>query len=47
MMICGNVSSEQEAREIAFIMKLFAVGQRARFLARQIDLDPRYKKGVN
>ena len=37
MIICGNVSTEQEAQEIAFIMRLFAVGQRARVLASQID----------
>ncbi len=40
MIICGNVSTEQEAQEIAFIMRLFAVGQRARVLARQIEKHP-------
>lgn len=35
MMIVGQVSSKQEAREITFIVKLFTVGQRARFLAQK------------
>jgi hypothetical protein len=34
MMIVGNISSKEEANEITFIAKLFIVGQRARFLAR-------------
>lgn len=33
MLIVGQVSSKEEANEITFIMKLFIVGQRARFLA--------------
>jgi len=33
-MIVGNVYDKEEAREIAFIAKLFVVGNRARFLAR-------------
>ena len=41
MMIVGNISSKEEANEITFIAKLFIVGQRARFLARnQIANDP-------
>lgn len=42
MMIVGNISSKEEANEITFIAKLFIVGQRARFLARNqpaSDLD--------
>jgi hypothetical protein len=35
MMIVGQVSSKQEADEITSIVKLFVVGQRARFLARK------------
>jgi hypothetical protein len=35
MLIGGQVSSKEEEREIAFIAKLFVVGQRARFLAQQ------------
>lgn len=34
-MIVGQVSSQEEAREITFIAKLFVVGQRARLLAKQ------------
>lgn len=37
MKIVGQVSSEEEAKEISFIAKLFVVGQRARFLANQRD----------
>jgi hypothetical protein len=43
MMIVGNISSKEEANEITFIAKLFIVGQRARFLARNLaanDSDP-------
>lgn len=41
MMIVGNISSKEEANEITFIAKLFIVGQRARFLARnQVANDP-------
>jgi len=35
MMVVGQVSSKEEAMEINFIAKLFAVGQRARVLAQQ------------
>ncbi len=35
MMIVGQISSQEEAKEITFIAKLFMVGQRARFLAQQ------------
>ena len=35
MMIVGQVPSKQEADEIASIAKLFVVGQRIRFLARE------------
>jgi hypothetical protein len=35
MMIVGQVSNKEEAKEITFIAKLFVVGQRARDLARQ------------
>jgi len=35
MIIVGQVSSKEEANEINFIAKLFAVGQRARYLAKQ------------
>jgi len=35
MIIVGQVSSKEEANEINFIAKLFAVGQRARHLAKQ------------
>lgn len=35
MKIVGQVSSKEEAKEITFIAKLFAVGQRARVLAQQ------------
>ena len=37
MIIVGQVSSKEEANEINFIAKLFAVGQRARYLAKQND----------
>ncbi len=37
MLIVGQVSSQEEAREITFIAKLFVVGQRARQLAREND----------
>ena len=33
MMIVGQISSKDEAKEITFIAKLFVVGQRARDLA--------------
>jgi hypothetical protein len=35
MIIVGQVSSQEEAKEITFIAKLFVVGQRARILAQQ------------
>ncbi len=35
MMIVGQVSNPEEAKEITFIAKLFVVGQRARDLARE------------
>ena len=35
MIIVGQVSSKEEAKEITFIAKLFVVGQRARVLAQQ------------
>jgi len=35
MIIVGQVSSKEEAQEITFIAKLFAVGQRAQVLAHQ------------
>ena len=35
MMIVGNISGEQEAKEIEFITKHFVVGNRARALASQ------------
>ncbi|KYK21667.1 hypothetical protein AYK24_08785 [Thermoplasmatales archaeon SG8-52-4] len=35
MLIVGQVSSKEEANEITFIAKLFVVGQRARYLAKQ------------
>ena len=34
MMIVGQVSNQEEAKEITFIVKLFVVGQRARHLAQ-------------
>lgn len=36
MLIVGQVSTKEEAEEITFIAKMFIVGQRARFLAKQI-----------
>ena len=39
MIIVGQVSSREEANEINFIAKLFAVGQRARYLAKQNEVD--------
>ena len=35
MMIVGQVSGQEEAKEITFIAKLFLVGQRARDLAHE------------
>jgi len=35
MMIVGMVSTPQEADDIAFITKLFVLGNRARFLGQQ------------
>ena len=35
MLIVGQVSNKEEARDITFIAKLFVVGQRARDLARE------------
>ena len=37
MQIIGQVSSQEEANEITFIAKLFVVGQRARYLAQEIN----------
>mgnify|MGYP006298312245 CR=1 FL=1 len=37
MLIVGQVSNKEEAKEITFIAKLFVVGQRARNLAREKD----------
>jgi hypothetical protein len=37
VLIVGQVQSKEEANEIAFIAKLFIVGQRARYLAQQKD----------
>jgi hypothetical protein len=37
MMIVGQISNQEEANEISFIAKLFIVGQRARYLARQLN----------
>jgi len=37
MMIVGQVSGKEEAKEITFIMKLFVVGQRARVLAQSCE----------
>ena len=41
MLIVGQVSSKEEANEITFIAKLFIVGQRARFLAsnKQVEIE--------
>jgi len=36
MMIVGQVSNKEEAKEITFIAKLFVVGQRARDLAHDL-----------
>ena len=35
MMIVGQISNKDEAKEITFIAKLFVVGQRARDLANK------------
>lgn len=35
MLIVGQVSSPQEAKEITFIVKCFVVGNRARLLGRK------------
>ena len=35
MLIVGQVSGKEEAKEISFIAKLFVVGQRARDLAKE------------
>jgi len=35
MLIVGQVSDKEEAKEITFIAKLFVVGQRARHLAHE------------
>jgi len=35
MLIVGQVSNKEEAKEITFIAKLFVVGQHARYLARK------------
>jgi hypothetical protein len=36
MMIVGQISSEQEAKEMEFVAKCLVVGNRARVLAAQI-----------
>jgi hypothetical protein len=40
MLIVGQINDKEEASEITFIAKLFVVGQRARYLARET----KYKK---
>ena len=35
MMIVGNISGEQEAKEIEFIAKSFIIANRAKMLAKQ------------
>jgi hypothetical protein len=40
MLIVGQVSSKEEATEITFIAKLFVVGQRARYLALNMNAEP-------
>ena len=37
MMIVGQVNNKDEAKEITFIVKLFVVGQRARYLAHECN----------
>ena len=37
MMIVGQISDKEEAKEITFIAKLFVVGQRARQLAHESE----------
>jgi hypothetical protein len=39
MLIVGQVSSKEEANEITFIAKLFVVGQRARYLALNMNIE--------
>ncbi len=39
IMIVGQVSTPQEAKEIEFITKSFVVGNRARTLAQQLKED--------
>jgi hypothetical protein len=36
MMIVGQISSPEDAREMEFIVKMFVVGNRARLLAERI-----------
>jgi len=36
MMIVGQISSPEEAKEMEFIAKMFVVGNRARLLAEKI-----------
>lgn len=50
MLIVGQVSSKEEAKEIEFIAKMFVVGCRARklghdsFMYRQLEALKRYEK---
>jgi hypothetical protein len=44
MLIVGTISSKEEAKEIQFIAKLFVVGKRARFLAKQMRYNESEKK---
>ena len=39
MMIVGNISGKQEAKEIEFITKSFVIGNRARVLSQQAKLN--------
>ena len=39
MMIVGNISGKQEAKEIEFIAKSFLVGNRAKLLAKEIRIN--------
>jgi len=39
MMIVGNISGKQEAKEIEFIAKSFIVGIRAKVLAKQVRIN--------
>ena len=39
MLIVGQVSTPEQAREIQFIVRLFVVGNRARVLSQQVNGD--------